>query len=83
VAGFSIEELGALTRRHRADDTIGKAIRSDSPRRPDHGPRHWHAAVGKDAAECFYRMVDVHYKNARGCSNTDAEQGHGSRFFPW
>ena len=43
VAWFGIDELGALVRRHRADDTVTRAM-SDHARRPDRGRRHRHAA---------------------------------------
>uniref|UniRef100_UPI0038B3E85E ATP-binding protein n=1 Tax=Mycolicibacterium gadium TaxID=1794 RepID=UPI0038B3E85E len=36
VAWFSIDELGATVRRHRADDSITKAMRPHHPRRSDH-----------------------------------------------
>ncbi len=37
--------------------------------------------VGKDAAECFYQMVDARYEKRSRMLDTDAEQGHGLRFF--
>jgi hypothetical protein len=59
---FSIEELGALVRRHRADDSINKAIRritrvdlimvDDIDMLP----------VGEDVAEGFHRLVDACYE---------------------
>jgi DNA replication protein DnaC len=62
VAWFSIEELGALMRRHRADDSINKAIRRltrvDLIIVDDIGM----LAVGDDAAEGFYRLVDACYE---------------------
>lgn len=62
VAWFSIEELGALVRRHRADDSINKAIRRitrvDLIIVDDIGM----LAVGEDAAEGFYRLVDACYE---------------------
>jgi IstB-like ATP binding protein len=81
VAGFSIEELGALVRRRRADDTISKAIRQIP--RVDLIMVHTIGMlpVGEDAAECFYRMVDARYEKRSRMLNTDAAQGHGARFF--
>ena len=62
VAWFSIDELGALVRRHRADDSISKAIRRitrlDLIIVDDIGM----LAVGEDAAEGFYRLVDACYE---------------------
>jgi DNA replication protein DnaC len=62
AAWFSIEDLGALVRRHRADDTITKAIRRitrvDLIIVDDIGL----LPVGEDAAEGFYRLVDACYE---------------------
>ena len=62
VAWFAIEDLGALVRRHRADDSIGKAIRRitrvDLIMVDDIGM----LPVTDDAAEGFYRLVDACYE---------------------
>jgi DNA replication protein DnaC len=62
VAWFSIDDLGALVRRHRADDSISKAIRRltrlDLIIVDDIGM----LPVGEDAAEGFYRLVDACYE---------------------
>jgi DNA replication protein DnaC len=62
VAWFSLEALGALVRRHRADDTvtkaIGKILRADLVCIDDIGL----LAVGADAAEGLYRLVDAAYE---------------------
>lgn len=62
VAWFGIEDLGVLVRRHRADDSINKAIRRitrvDLIIVDDIGM----LAVGEDAAEGFYRLVDACYE---------------------
>ena len=62
VAWFSLESLGVLVRRHRADDTVTTAItrilRSDLVMVDDIGL----LAVGADAAEGLYRLVDAAYK---------------------
>jgi DNA replication protein DnaC len=62
VAWFGIDDLGALVRRHRADDSIAKAIRRisrvDLIVVDDIGM----LAVGEDAAEGFYRLVDACYE---------------------
>ena len=59
VAWFSLEQLGALVRRHRADDTVTKAIgrilRADLACVDDIGL----LPVGVDAAEGLYRLVDA------------------------
>lgn len=62
VAWFSLEQLGALVRRHRADDTVAKAIgrilRADLIEVDDIGL----LSVGADAAEDLYRLVDAAYE---------------------
>ena len=62
VAWFSLESLGVLVRRHRADDTVTKAItrilRSDLAMVDDIGL----LAVGADAAEGLYRLIDAAYE---------------------
>jgi len=62
VSWFTLEDLGALLRRHRADDTITKAIarilRADLVVVDDIGL----LAVATDAAEGLYRLVDAAYE---------------------
>jgi len=62
VAWFSIDDLGALVRRHRADDSISKTIRRltrlDLIIVDDIGM----LPVGEDAAEGLYRLVDACYE---------------------
>jgi len=62
VAWFSIEDLGALVRRHRADDSVAKAIRriitAELVVVDDIGL----LPVSPDAAEGFYRLVDAAYE---------------------
>jgi len=62
VAWFTIEDLGALVRRHRADDSITRAlarlIRTDLIIIDDIGL----LPVSPDAAEGFYRLVDAAYE---------------------
>ena len=62
VAWFAIDELGALVRRHRADDSVARAIgritRADLIVVDDIGM----LPVGPDAAEGFYRLVDAAYE---------------------
>ena len=62
VAWFTLEALGVLVRRHRADDTVTKAItqilRADLVFIDDIGL----LAVGADAAEGLYRLVDAAYE---------------------
>lgn len=62
VAWFSLEDLGALLRRHRADDTVTKAIarvlRADLVVIDDIGL----LPVAGDAAEGLYRLVDAAYE---------------------
>lgn len=62
VAWFTIEDLGALVRRHRADDSITRAltrlIRTDLIIIDDIGL----LPVSPDASEGFYRLVDAAYE---------------------
>lgn len=62
VAWFSLEDLGAVLRRHRADDTITKTIdrilRADLVIVDDIGL----LPVSGDAAEALYRLVDAGYE---------------------
>jgi DNA replication protein DnaC len=62
VAWFSLEGLGILVRRHRADDSVTKAVRAllraDLVVVDDIGL----LPVSPDAAEGFYRLVDAAYE---------------------
>jgi DNA replication protein DnaC len=62
VAWFTLEDLGLLVRRHRADDTVTKAIarvlRADLVVVDDIGL----LPVATDAAEGLYRLVDAAYE---------------------
>jgi IstB-like ATP binding protein/Transposase len=62
VAWFTIEDLGALVRRHRPDDSMTKAIdriiRTDLIIVDDRGL----LPVSAEAAEEFYRLVDAAYE---------------------
>lgn len=62
VAWFSLEELGVLVRRHRADDSVTRAVRAilraDLVVVDDIGL----LPVSPDAAEGFYRLVDAAYE---------------------
>ena len=62
VAWFRIEDLGALIRAHRPDDTVSKTVarilRADLVVIDDIGL----LPVGDDAAEGFYRLVDAAYE---------------------
>jgi DNA replication protein DnaC len=62
VAWFSLEGLGVLVRRHRADDSVTKAVRAilraDLVVVDDIGL----LPVSPDAAEGFYRLVDAAYE---------------------
>lgn len=62
VAWFSLEGLGVLVRRHRADDTVTRAIarilRAELVVVDDIGL----LPVGPDAAEGLYRLVDAAYE---------------------
>ena len=62
VAWFTLEDLGVLLRRHRADDTVTRAIarvlRADLLVVDDIGL----LPVAQDAAEGLYRLVDAAYE---------------------
>jgi DNA replication protein DnaC len=62
VVWFTLEDLGGLVRRHRADDTVTKAIarvlRADLVVIDDIGL----LPVAHDAAEGLYRLVDAAYE---------------------
>lgn len=62
VAWFTLEDLGVMLRRHRADDTVTKAIarilRADMVIIDDIGL----LPVAQDAAEGLYRLVDAAYE---------------------
>ena len=62
VVWFSLEALGVLVRRHRADDTVTRAIarilRADLIVVDDIGL----LAVAPDAAEGLYRLIDAAYE---------------------
>ena len=62
VAWFTLEHLGVIVRRHRTDDSVTKAInrilRADLVVVDDIGL----LAVGPDAAEGLYRLVDAAYE---------------------
>jgi DNA replication protein DnaC len=62
VAWFTLEDLGTLLRRHRADDSVTKAIarvlRADLVVCDDIGL----LPVSQDAAEGLYRLVDAAYE---------------------
>lgn len=62
VAWFSLESLGVLVRRHRADDSVTKAmariLRADLVLIDDIGL----LAVSADAAEGLYRLIDAAYE---------------------
>jgi DNA replication protein DnaC len=62
VAWFTLEQLGVLVSRHRADDSVSKAIsrvlRADVVMVDDVGL----LPVAQDAAEGLYRLVDAAYE---------------------
>ena len=62
VAWFTLEQVGALLRRHRADDSVTRAIarilRADLVVVDDIGL----LPVGPDAAEGLYRIIDAAYE---------------------
>src|ERR1700676_4550712 len=62
VAWFSLEELGVLVRRHRADDSMTKAVRAILRAKRIVVDDIGLLPVSPDAAEGFYRLVDAAYE---------------------
>ncbi len=62
VAWFSLEELGVLVRRHRADDSVTRAVRAILRARLIVVDDIGLLPVSPDAAEGFYRLVDAAYE---------------------
>src|SRR5438132_626635 len=62
VAWFSLEELGVLVRRHRADDSVTKAVRAILRARLIVVDDIGLLPVSPDAAEGFFRLVDAAYE---------------------
>jgi DNA replication protein DnaC len=77
VSWFSLEELGALVRRYRPDDSVAKAIericRVDLIVVGDMGL----LPVGSDTAAEFYRLVDAAYEK---CSLAISSNLHPAGF---
>jgi DNA replication protein DnaC len=62
VAWFSLEDLGVLVRRHRADDSVTKAVNALLRTRLIVVDDIGLLPVSPDAAEGFYRLVDAAYE---------------------
>jgi DNA replication protein DnaC len=62
VAWFSLEELGVLVRRHRADDSVTKAVQAILRARLIVVDDIGLLPVSPDAAEGFFRLVDAAYE---------------------
>ncbi len=62
VAWFSLEELGVLVRRHRADDSVTKAVQAILTARLVVVDDIGLLPVSPDAAEGFFRLVDAAYE---------------------
>src|SRR3954451_12650819 len=62
VAWFSLEELEVLVRRHRADDSVTRAVRAILRARLIVVDDIGLLPVSPDAAEGFYRLVDAAYQ---------------------
>src|SRR5947208_12226107 len=62
VAWFSLEELGVLVRRHRADDSVTKTVRAILRARLIVVDDIGLLPVSPDAAEGFYWLVDAAYE---------------------
>ena len=62
VAWFSLEELGVLVRRHRADDSVSKAVKAILRAKLIVVDDIGLLPVSPDAAEGFYRLVDAAYE---------------------
>ncbi len=62
VAWFSIEDLGAIIRRHRVDDTISRAFSALAATSLTVIDDIGLLPISSDAAEGLYRLVDVAYE---------------------
>ncbi len=62
VAWFSLEELGVLVRRHRADDSVSKAVKAILRAKLIVVDDIGLLPVSSDAAEGFFRLVDAAYE---------------------
>jgi DNA replication protein DnaC len=62
VAWFSVEDLGALVRRHRVDDSVSKAFAALSSVSLTVVDDIGLLPVSADAAEGLYRLVDAAYE---------------------
>ena len=62
VAWFSLEDLGVLVRRHRADDSVTKAVTAILRARLIVVDDIGLLPVSPDAAEGFFRLVDAAYE---------------------
>jgi DNA replication protein DnaC len=80
VAWFTLEALGVLVRRHRADDTVTKAVgrilRADLVVVDDIGL----LPVGPDAAEGLYRLVDAAYEKRSVAVSSNLHPAKAHRF---
>src|SRR5207245_11499587 len=61
VAWFSLEDLGVLVRRHRADDSVSRAVQAILRARLIVVDDIGLVPVTADAAEGFFRLVDAAY----------------------
>ena len=82
VAWFTLEDLGVLLRRHRADDTVSKAIarvlRADLVVVDDIGL----LPVAADAAEGLYRLVDAAYEKRSVAISSNLHPSNGAQCSP-
>jgi len=62
VAWFSVEDLGAVVRRHRVDDTVSKAFASLASVTLVIVDDIGLLPISSDAAEGLYRLVDANYE---------------------
>jgi DNA replication protein DnaC len=62
VAWFSVEDLGALVRRHRVDDTVSKAFTALAGAQLTVIDDIGLLPISADAAEGLYRLVDAAYE---------------------
>src|SRR6516225_8651560 len=62
VAWFSLEDLGVLVRRHRADDSVTKAVQAILRAKLIVVDDIGLLPVSPDAAEGFFRLVDAAYE---------------------
>ncbi len=82
VAWFSIEDLGALVRRHRVDDTVAKAFSGLASLSLAVVDDIGLMPISADAAEGLYRLVDAAYERRSVAISSNLHPSKAHRFRP-